>query len=79
MAWGQCCQPSLPTCLDPSCLFSSSCTPSVLCHTTHYVLVNLGLKVQLSPLLFKPQPVCGALGGGFQWSQVSFLITPHSG
>ena len=89
MAWGHCCQPS--TTLPPpprplqlpgpllSLLQLELHTPSVLCHITQTsVLINPGLKAQLRPLLFKPQPVHGALGG-FRWSEVSFFVTQHSG
>ena len=53
-------------------------TPLILRHTACTSVLNPGWKPQLSPLLFKPQPDRGALGG-FLWSQVSFLIAQHSG
>ena len=77
MAWGGCCQPRLPTRLDPPFLSFSSwyCTTLVLCHTAcTSVLINPGLKGQLSPLLFKPQPVHLALGGGLP---VVLGLLPH--
>ena len=87
MAWGQFCQPNPhplpPPPHSPGPLLSLLLqlelhTLSVQCHIAHTsILVSPGLKVQLSPFLFKPQPVHGALGG-FRWSEVFFLLTQHS-
>lgn len=65
MAWGWCCQPTAPYQSGPllSLLLQTALhTPLILCNTTSTSVLNPGRKAQWSPLLFKPQPICGTLG-----------------
>ena len=80
MAWGQCCQPRLP---PPA--WTPLVSSSTQCCTLYRFSPCVSHRAHIFPQPWmgstaepKPQPIHGALGG-FLWSQVSFLISQHSG